>query len=222
MTHKATLPAINRLLSSLTKLTEAALAELRSLPEPSAYAHHKTWRVWQEKDTAILNLRPPTNHGLPIEILHPAFASFLHDIRTMPPDQWAPGEDVNQVSLALCEAMACSFEDAQARRAKLVEQLRRLGLGLQVDFHIGQTLPLEIHNTRPGLYISALGTTILLGEIKSEFETGDPYMQVSRSYQALVHHLEDQNRASDGVPCILLVVCGQKAALMIQWKSLSS
>ena len=55
---------------------------------------------------------------------------------------------------------------------------------------------------------------VLLGGIKSILETGDPYahMYASRSYQAPVHHLEDQNRASDGVPCILLVVCGHKSA----------
>ena len=85
--HKSNFRAISKLLASVTELTKAVLAELRGLPEPSAYAHHKTWRVWQEKDTAILNLRPPTNQGLPIEILHPAFASFLHDVRSMRPDE---------------------------------------------------------------------------------------------------------------------------------------
>ena len=207
--HNYNLFAIDRLLSSITKLIEAVQDELQGLPAPSAYGHHKTWRVWQEKDTVILNLRPPTNQGLPIEILHPAFATFLDDVRSMPPDEWAQGDDANQVSMALCEVMACGFEDEQTRRTQLTGQLHRLGLGMQVKFYIEQTLPLETHSIRPALSISAPGTTILLGEIKLEFDTGDPYMQVSRSYQALVHHLENQDRASDGVPCILLAVCGQ-------------
>ena len=209
LAHNYNLSSIEKLLSSIIKLTEAIQAELLGLPAPSEYAHHKTWRVWQEKDTAILNLRPPTNQGLPIEILHPAVASFLDDVRSMAPDEWAQGDDVNQVSMALCEVMACGFEDEQTRRTNLTAQLHCLGLGLQDDFYIERTLPLENHSIRPALYISAPGRTILLGEIKSEFDTGDPYMQVSRSYQALVHHLKNKNQASDGVPCILLADCGQ-------------
>ena len=99
--------------------------------------------------------------------------------------------------------------DETARRAKLTEQLHSLGLGLQVEFHIERTLPPETHSVYPDLSLSVRDTMVLLGEVKSEFETGDPYMQVSRSYQALVNHLVNKNRALDGVPCILLVVCGQ-------------
>jgi len=204
--------AIAQLLAKIAKITEAVLDEVHGLPEPSAYAHHKTWQVWQKKNTAILNLRPPTTQGLPIETLHPAFAAFLHDVRSMSPDEWVledDEDDANQVSLALCEAMACGFGSETARLASLKELLYRFDLRLQDEFHIERTPPLETHSIRPNLSLSARGTTVLLGEIKSEFETGDPYMQVSRSYQALVHHLDNQNRASDGVPCILLVVCGQ-------------
>ncbi len=122
--------------------------------------------------------------------------------------------------------MACDFESEgeiegesqheseRTRRAELTKQLRSLGLGLlQVEFQIERTLPLETHSVRPDLYLSVQGNTVLLGEIRSEFETGDPYMHASRSYQALVHHLEDQKRAANGVPCILLVVCGQRQQL---------
>ena len=204
--HNAYLFHITQLLNRIITLSEAVQTETQRLPEPSAYAQHKIWSVWQEKATAILNLRPPTKEGLPIEILHPAFASFLHDVRSMPPDEWALGHEVNQVSLALCQAMALKFDNEQQRRIKLTELLRRLGLEPQTEYHIEQTLPHERHS------LSAPGKTVLLGEIKSEFETGDPYMQVSRSYQALIHNLRDLNQVSDGVPCILLVVCGRWVA----------
>ena len=108
--------------------------------------------------------------------------------------------------------MARRFDNEQTRRIKLTELLRRLGLELQTEYHIEQTFPHELHSAQPDLYLSSSGKTVLLGEIKSEFETGDPYMQVSRSYQAPIHHLRDQNQVSDGVPCIFLVVCGQWAA----------
>src|SRR5258706_1032130 len=74
--------AINELLPKFVQLSKDTLVELQGLPEPSAYAHHKTWRVWQTKDTAILNLRPPINEGLPTKILHPAFTSFVYHIRS--------------------------------------------------------------------------------------------------------------------------------------------
>ena len=199
----------SRMLPILAKITKTILIEVRGLPTPSSYAEQTTWCVWQDKDTAILNLRPPTNEGLPIETLHPAFATFVHDIKSICPDEWVREDELNKVSISLCQVMGRSFMDETARRAKLTEQLHSLGLGLQVEFHIEQTLPLETHSVRPDLSLSVRDTTVLLGEVKSEFETGDPYMQVSRSYQALVNHLANKNRASDGVPCILLVVCGQ-------------
>jgi len=40
---------------------------------------------------------------------------------------------------------------------------------------------------------SVWGKTVLLGEIRLEFETGDPYMHASCSYQALVHRLENES-----------------------------
>lgn len=200
--------AINKLLPKLAKLTETILVQIRGLPTPS-YAEQTTWRIWQNKDTAILNLRPPTNEGLPIETLHPAFATFVHDVKSIPLDEWVPEDDINKVSLALCQVMGHGFMDETPRRTELTKQLRSLGLGLQDEFHIERTPPLETHSVRPDLCLSVRDTAVLLGEVKSEFETGDPYMQVSRSYQALVHHLENKKRASDGVPCILLVVCGR-------------
>jgi len=207
--HKTVVSSATSLFAKVAKLIEDALAEVRGFPEPPAYAHQEIWHVWQKKDTAILNLRPPTNRGLPIEILHPVFASFVHDVRLMHPNEWALENDANQVSIALCEAMAYNFENEGTRCAKLTDLLCHLGLRLQNEFHIARALPLETHSARPDLCLSAQGKTVLLGEIKQEFETGDPYMQTSRSYQALVHHLVSQERASDGVPCILLAVCGQ-------------
>lgn len=204
------LSLITNLLSKIAELIEAVLIELAAFPEPSAYAHLATWRVWQKKPTAILNLRPQTSQGLPIETLHPVFATFLNDVRSMPLDKWAPANEANTASIGLCKAMADSFDNETARRTKLKQLLHSFGLHLQTEYYIPPTLPQETHSVRVGLHLSAgVGKTVLLGEIKAEFETGDPYMQVSRSYQALVHYLKDQDQASDGVPCILLSVCGQ-------------
>ena len=171
---KNRLSAIIPLLPKFAKLTEAILVEIRRLPTPSSYAEQTTWRVWQDKDTAILNLRPPTNEGLPIETLHPAFATFIHDIKSIRPDEWVRENDINRVSLALCQIMGHGFTDGAARRTELTKQLHSLGLGLQVEFHTARTPPLEAHSVRPDLSLSVRDTTVLLGEVKSEFETGDP------------------------------------------------
>ena len=207
--HRRSVAAINPLLAEAAQLIEAILAERERLPEPSMYATHKIWYVWQKKDNAIRNLRPPTKQGLPIEVLHPAFASFLANIRSMDHDEWAREDDANQASLEICRDMAFGFENGVARRTKLVESLRHVGLGVEVDCSIPPNHKLETHSARPDLRIAAGRRTILLGDVKHEFETGDAYMQVSRSYQALVHNLQSQKLASDGVPCILLAVWGQ-------------
>ncbi len=183
------LSTITTLLSTISKLIEDVLTKLNGLPPPSAYARLATWHVWQEKATAILNLRPPTNQGLPIEVLHPVFATFRNDVSSMRLDKWSPKVKVNIASRELCEEMACSFEDETARLTKLTELLRGFGLDMQNQYHIQGNSLHETRSARPGLHLSA-GKTVLLGELKAEFENGDPYVQVSRSYQALVHNLE--------------------------------
>jgi len=89
---------INELLAGIVMLTEDILDELQGLPEPSAYAHHETWRVWQGKENAVLNLRPSTNRGLPIHdfdwagklgsarypaIMNPKIGSAMSSVRMM-------------------------------------------------------------------------------------------------------------------------------------------
>ncbi len=103
-----TIASLNSILSHITTILseivvhiEAILTELGGLPEPSAYTHLATWCVWQKKATAVLNLRPRTNQGLPIETLHPVFATFLNDVRSMRLDEWAPEEDANTASIDL-------------------------------------------------------------------------------------------------------------------------
>ena len=124
----------------------------------------------------------------------------------MQSNKWTLEDDANHVSIALCNAMANGFYEA-ARRTALTHQLNRLNLALQVEYHIPNTVPLEVDSARPDLGLRVHGMTVR--EVKGEVgTTGDAYMQASRSYQALVNNLEGQGRASDGVPCILLVVCG--------------
>ena len=78
--------------------------------------------------------------------------------------------------------MACSFDDKDkaTRRTKLTKLLPSFGVDMQIEFPIQQTLPQETYSTRPDLHLSVGGTTVLLGEAKAEFETGDPNMQISQ------------------------------------------
>lgn len=209
LTHRRNVIAITSLLADAAQLIDSTLTEHVGLPEPSLYAQYKIWHEWQKKENAILNLRPPINRGLPIEVLHPVFASFLANMRSIKEDEWAQEDKANQAALSLCTDMALDFKNEVARRTKLVELLHRFGLAVEVEFSIFPEHELETHSARVDLRIAAGRRTILLGEVKLEFQTGDAYMQVSRSYQALVHDLEGQGLASDGVPCIRLVVCSK-------------
>jgi hypothetical protein len=100
-------------------------------------------------------------------------------------DEWAPEDEVSQASLALCREMAFDFGDETARRSKLMELLRRLGLELEVEFWIPPNHKLETDNARADLLIAAGRSADLLGVVKPEFESGGAYMQASRSYQAI-------------------------------------
>lgn len=51
-------------------------------PSVSAFAKLSVWPIWQGKDdTAILNLRPSKNQGLPLSVFHTVFARFIATVR---------------------------------------------------------------------------------------------------------------------------------------------
>jgi len=60
--HEMNLLLLNEPLAGIVMLTEDILDELQGLPEPSVYAHHKTWRVWQGK--SLIFDRPPIEVSL--------------------------------------------------------------------------------------------------------------------------------------------------------------
>jgi len=88
---------------------------------------------------------------------------------------------MNCAAVQLCEEMASAFDDEISQRNMLRRVLEPLSLGLKYEYPINPTPPLEIHSACVGLYISNTKRPIVLGEIKNDFESGDPYMQVSRS-----------------------------------------
>ena len=82
--HMEILSDITPRLTSVTKVCRSHSDQDQGLPEPSLSAHIATCRIWQEISTAILNLRHPTKQGLPrYWVLHPVFATFLHDVGSM-------------------------------------------------------------------------------------------------------------------------------------------
>ena|SRR5258706_14246519 len=125
------------------------------------------------------------------ETLHPVFAAFLNDVRSMRLDNWAPEVDANTVSVDLCKRVADSFLP-----------------GASCCY---ATVPEEAHGR---IYICLLELGRRFSWERSRrslnLESHICNMQVSRSYQALVHNLKGQGQASDGVPCILLAVCGRR------------
>lgn len=214
--YKTVLESLKLQLGVVQQLTEELLRQLSSLPSAEEYGYQSVWSVWQKKDTAILNLRPPNNMCLPLTVLHPAFARLMQTVyHVREPTPGTPASVVYisalQVAFALCEHMAEPFEEDESRCRDLCHQLRGLlGSSLRkYSLNIESNHPLETVPSKADLYVEKNGFITALGIVKGEFESGDPYMSVSRAYQALVHRMLTVGEVTDGAPCILISVAGE-------------
>jgi len=153
---------------------------------------------------------------LPLTVLHPAFARLLKSVNHAPePGPATRASDVYisalRVAFALCEHMPEPYAEDESRCRDLCHHLRGLlGSSLRThSLHIESNHPLEAIPSKADLYVEKNGLITALGIVKGEFESGDPYMSVSRAYQALVHKLLTVGGVTDGAPCILISVAGE-------------
>jgi hypothetical protein len=102
---------VKDLVDAVAKLYKELLEEETYPPSASEYAKPKIWPQWQQRSTAILNLRPSDKQGLPLSILHPVFARFRVTVQQEPRTGIALHTAYN-----LCIEMANSFENEKARR----------------------------------------------------------------------------------------------------------
>ncbi|CAG8601484.1 12629_t:CDS:2, partial [Acaulospora colombiana] len=102
-------------LDSVITLSKAFIERQMCPPSANSYAQSMTWPAWQKRSTAILNLRPSQNQGLPISILHNIFSGF-RAFMADPPPKTDNLPAAYQTAYNICLRMADSFSDAEARR----------------------------------------------------------------------------------------------------------
>ncbi|CAG8678193.1 5647_t:CDS:2, partial [Acaulospora colombiana] len=197
--------SVNDQLEKVANVYKEMLEDEQYPPSASHYATPAVWAKWQGKETAILNLRPSTNQGLPLSTLNLIFSRFYATFEQQPSEVVAM-----QVAHNLCVTMASSFKDERARGGAFVDCVRPMFNGYDFRTEVEMNSSLERHSSKAGLVLVHGIREVLGGEYKLECGTGDAYMQISRVYQTWINHLKDtKSLALDhGAPLILICVMG--------------
>ncbi|PVF95128.1 hypothetical protein CPB86DRAFT_788311 [Serendipita vermifera] len=170
---------------------------------PSYFAKSAGWVVAQKGPAAINCLRPPDRSGLPISLLHPAFAEFIATIkRPMPPtDDCAKA---TEVAWKLCLSMPEHFEDEQARQ----ESFHTIMKGLLPE--LPKLTETKFGSARPdGVIFDQDLAVKVVAEIKNEpGAMGDVYMQASCSYHLVANTRPVEEQKKTGCPALVLCIDG--------------
>jgi hypothetical protein len=161
----------------------ATLREVYEPQAPSAFAKLAGWILTQSGPAAIDCLRPPDRIGLPVSLLHPAFATFTALL-----DQPMPLEDENaikatRIASELCITMAGHFKTETDRKNSLFTTVKPL-------FPNKPFSVTTFDNATPaGVLMRSNGSVEVVVEVKNEPGTaGDAQMQVARSFDAAAIH----------------------------------
>jgi hypothetical protein len=183
-------------------------------PSAGDYANPTVWPHWQKQPTAILNLRPSRNQGLPLSTLHPIFADFRAFMASPPPKT----DDLSLAYTAahnLCLRMADSFEKATDRQNEFSSHMKQfLGGEVMIAHDVIIDPGCDERNASvASFWIQWKLNTVALGAYKHEMGEGDGYMQVSRIYQSWVNrqrYLDPESSfLADGAPLVLICVMGR-------------
>ncbi|PVF95586.1 hypothetical protein CPB86DRAFT_799625 [Serendipita vermifera] len=179
---------VSNQLTKIAKVYKELLEDEKYAPSATQYADPTVWPKWQGKEAGILNLRPSTNQGLPLSILHSIFARFRATLH-----QQLSGVAAMQAAHNLCVKMPDAFETEKRRREVFMDYS-----------------DLERHPSTADLVLSYRTSDVLVGVCDLECGTGDAYMRISRVYQAWVNRLKDHKSSelAHGVPLILICVMG--------------
>ena len=90
------------------------MAQFHVKPTPSEFADSKIWDAWQDRDNAILCLRPAERRGWLIPLMHKAFCDFTRHFHEPHLNQ----DTAEYLSMAdtLCATMPSAFNSEVARR----------------------------------------------------------------------------------------------------------
>jgi hypothetical protein len=205
---------VNQSRSSVCNLYRELLKEDTYPPSAGHFAKSNEWIKWQiNPATAMLNLRPSNNLGLPLATLHPIFARFNAALQQSLPDH-SDTYIAYRTAFRLCIDMATNFDTEVARRNAFETCVKPLFPGYsfvhKVALEPAENSTREYHTSRADVLVYRYQRPVMGAEFKAEF-TGDAYMQVSRIYQILVNQQLDNNNpsASHGLPMVIICVIGE-------------
>jgi hypothetical protein len=146
---------------------------------PSLFAKSAGWTLGQSGPAAINCLRPADRSGLPISLLHPAFANFRFILAQPMPSN---GDAAKAMAAArrLCTMMPDHFKDEAARKDVLFKELEPL-------FVNGHLISVSYRSVNPdGILFNIDRVPTIVLELKNEpGAAGDVYMQCARSFDAV-------------------------------------
>jgi hypothetical protein len=172
------------------------------------FAESEQWRVFQERQDAILCLRPAKNRGLPIPLMHMAFCNFMRCFHE-------PLADEEYLTMAnkLCDVMPSAF-NSEDERLKAFEEIFYSDASLRQ--HREYSLLAKPSTVRESggrvdvaksIDFGKSHLVLLLQEFKNEI--GNPYMQSCRTYEVLCGDEKNQPLLEFGNPAFLLCVLGK-------------
>jgi hypothetical protein len=178
---------------------------LISKPAPSSFARPSTWQLFQTYPRPILCLRPTDKRGLPLDLLHQIFSQFQQLSRQPLPNS-VEGVGALRVALSLCERMGDGFANKEDRSKVFDDMMGGFLRGVDSRTQIAGN---KSKGDTDRLY-HVNGCCMIIRDDKVEMgRSGDPYIQVARSYDLACEQM-NENRVTPDSPVFLLCVMGER------------
>lgn len=195
---------IHPIMSTNTYYIFAALKTyLYAKLSPSTFAKSAGWVSTQQGPAAIDCLRPSTWQGLPVVLLHPAFAKFTHLLEeALPYDE--ESALATEVAHKLCLTMPDHFVKEE-ERINLFHCIIR-------PFFADEFTSVSYGSAHPvASVLDSSGVYILLEEHKNEpGASGDVYMQGSSSFDAAARSRPISEQQQTGCPAFIICIDGKR------------
>jgi len=201
----------NNTLAAIVPIYSALLKAANTPPPPSLYAQHAVWGEWQQKETAILCLRPSGKQGLALSLLHDIFRHFQLQARTPISSNGPHAAAAMCAAYNLCQQMGDSFINEEARTEAFESCVK--SLFPESVWHHQHLMEAESEG-HFGYFDASYSIGGILRIIREDNiepgDGGDSYMQSARDYQLYISNLREKKDPflMHGAPTFLLCVFG--------------
>jgi len=208
---KFSIERVNKTLGAIVPIYGALLKAANAPPPPSLYAQHPVWGEWQQKETAILCLRPSDKQGLSLSVLHDIFRQFQVHARTSISSDGPHAAAAIRAAFCLCEQMGDSFVNEKARTKAFDSCVK--SLFPESVWHHQRLMEAETESYF-GYFDASYWSEGILRIVREDKiepgDGGDSYMQTARDYQLYISSLREKRDPflMQGAPTFLLCVFG--------------